>query len=104
MWNDIGGKIKTLAKVVYYLGYLLTIIIIILGFYVSINNVFRLTTDEALFVSYIIFFIIAIGIYIFVRIISMFLYGYGELIQNTEKQTNLQNQILEYLRFNKIND
>jgi len=84
MWDNIGGKIKTLAKVIAWLGIISSIIggiiLIIEGVRINQNSWFG--GGGGLFIG--IGFGTIIGGVIFSWIGSWFMYGFGELIENSE--------------------
>ena len=72
MFNNIGGKIKTLAKVLTVIGMILSII------WGIVETEFSVETGFA---------IIALGC-LFSWVGSFLLYGFGELIDNTKEIAN----------------
>jgi hypothetical protein len=72
MFNDIGKKIKTLAELICWIGILISLI---LGLIFVIENIF---------VGFIIFIIGVLSSWVG----SIFLYGFGELVDNSTKIVN----------------
>ena len=89
MFNNIGNKIKTLAKVICWFGIVLSTL---LGLYYS--NV--LATKNFLG-GIILFFVYSIIGSLLSWIGSFILYGFGELIANTKSILNNQDDILNLL-------
>lgn len=98
MFNNIGNKIKILAKVICWFGIILSVI---LGLYFS-----NVLSVESIFIK-ILFFILYSIIGSFSSWFGSFiLYGFGELIVNTKSILNNQNDtldILENISLNKQN-
>ena len=96
MFNNIGNKIKILAKVICWFGIVLSVI---LGLYFS-----TVLLVESILIK-ILFFILYSIIGSFSSWFGSFiLYGFGELIVNTKSIVNNQNNtldILEKISFNK---
>lgn len=72
MYNNVGGKIKTFAKVVFTLGLVFTII-----------SAFYLLSSGAGSVAILLLLLLAVGA-LFTWVISLFIYGFGELLVNVK--------------------
>lgn len=72
MFNNIGGKIKTLAKVICWIGIIGSII----------GGIGCIAADEDMILYGL---LIAVGGSLFSWIGSFFTYGFGELIENSSK-------------------
>jgi len=94
MWDNISEKIKLLAKVIAWVGIISSVIsgISLISQGIDLNQSSRSGRDGELFI----FLGIAslIGGSIISWISSFFMYGFGELINNSEKQKILQKQLL----------
>lgn len=88
MFNNIGGKIKGLAKFMCWLGIILSVIIGILLIMSATNrNGYYRSTDSATVVYGII--VIVVGS-LLSWIGSFVLYGFGELVDNSSKLVELK--------------
>lgn len=77
MFDNIGGKIKVYAKVVFAIGAIVGSIVSIVMFFVML--------DEAAFLGFL-WLILGIPLSILTAFLStMFIYGFGELIENSER-------------------
>lgn len=85
MFDNIGGKMKAFAKILCILG----IIGASIGFIVMLIG--GIEAEEAV-VIIMSFVVLGVGI-LFAWIGSWGLYGFGELIENSDKQTYLLNSI-----------
>ena len=77
MFNNIGIKIKILASVIFWIG----IIVGAIGFIVMLA--FGLVEEEELFIglSFAVLLVVGFGSWIG----SFFLYGFGQLIENSDR-------------------
>ena len=77
MFNNIGKKIKILASVIFWIG----IIVGAIGFIVMLA--FGLVEEEELFIglSFAVLVVVGFGSWIG----SFFLYGFGQLIENSDR-------------------
>lgn len=89
MFTNIGAKIKTLAKIVCWIGIALSVI---LGLIVAT----RFVAMENLILSFAVFLLYA-GIGSLASWLGSFaLYGFGELIENSRKTVLLQKKQIEF--------
>ncbi|MCR5352679.1 MAG: hypothetical protein K6D98_00045, partial [Clostridiales bacterium] len=87
MFNNIGGKIKALAKVLCWIGIAIFVIFAFIMFINSFNNL--RSTGEFYFIIGLIFLIVGP---ILAWVSSFLLYGFGELIEtNCEIERNTRN-------------
>ena len=94
MWDNIGVKIKVLAKIIAWVGIISSVIggISLISQGAELNqSSWGGSGGSILILSG--FGTIIIGT-IFSWIGSFFMYGFGELIENSQKQTKLQRQLL----------
>ena len=88
MFNNIGGKIKGLAKVICWLGIILSVIIgIVLIIGATNRNGYYRYTDTTTIIYGII--VIVVGS-LLSWIGSFVLYGFGELVDNSSKLVELK--------------
>ena len=76
MFDNIGGKIKTLAKVICWIGIITSVIT---------GIVFAISDDDMILYG----LLIAVGGSLISWIGSFFTYGFGELIENSSKLVDL---------------
>ena len=103
MWDNIGEKIKLLAKVIALVGIISSVFsgigLISQGF--DINQSSRSGRDGELFIYLGIASLIGGSIISWIS--SFFMYGFGELINNSEKQKILQKQLLIHFGISEKN-
>ena len=82
MFNNIGGKIKTLARIITYIGITASVIIGIATMFMpyKLAEIFDVTPASAA-ISFLTGFVIIIGGSLASWIGSFFIYGFGELIE-----------------------
>ncbi|MBR6509152.1 MAG: hypothetical protein IKT38_00910 [Clostridia bacterium] len=76
MFENIGNKIKSLAKILCWLGIISSIFITLIMFFISANSY------EELYIIYGILFLIIGPLSSWIN--SFFIYGFGELIENSQ--------------------
>ena len=99
MWDNIGGKIKGVAKFIAWFGIIFSIIIGIILFSIGGNLYYG-----GIFIG-IGLFIMIVGSLIS-WILSWFMYGFGELIVKTtkiERNTRASNIIYDYIVIKAVN-
>ena len=96
MFNNIGNKIKTLAKVACWLGIILSTLF---GLYFS-----TVLAKKSILGGIVLFFIYSIIGSLLSWIGSFILYGFGELIANAKSILNNQNDILNLLESASSNE
>ena len=87
MFDDVGGKIKKYAKVVFWIGAILAGLMVLLTIIEGVNS------SEGL--AYAIGALIGGGIMVlFSWLGCLFVYAYGEIAEQSEMQTNLLYQLI----------
>ena len=76
MFENCGGKIKALAKVYTIIGVLSSIIAGIIVFKITENPWF--------------FLVIVVGGFLFFWVSALFIYGFGQLVSNSDEMVSLQ--------------
>ena len=81
MWDNIGGKIKTLAKVIFWVQSVLALIGVILSWFIVNWRYLNSTVIILIILGSILALAIAILIF---WVCSFLLYGFGQLIESSE--------------------
>ena len=76
MFDKVGGKIKVLAQVYAILGIVISLIVSVCMVVIFKNLIISLG--------------IAVGGFLFFWISSLFIYGFGQLIENSDEMVSLQ--------------
>ncbi len=92
MWDNIGGKIKTLAKVIFWVQSVLALIGVILSWFIVNWRYLNGTVIILIILGSILALAIAILIF---WVCSFLLYGFGQLIESSEGTAYNTQQIIE---------
>lgn len=82
MFDNIGGKIKALAKIVAWIGIILSVVLGIVAMFSPV--VYNGTAYKGILPGILIIIIGALGSWIS----SWVMYGFGQIIENTDKLAN----------------
>lgn len=87
MFNNIGKKIKTLSRVIFWLGILLGALMLLVPFFAAETaNTSPMTILLAMIPTYVVMFV---GLWLS----ALLMYGFGELIEKTQQNNEYLAQI-----------